>query len=66
MFFWILRCLLYDVRRRVIAVRREQDLTIVKRRNHLINIYINFQPGPEGPLSVLLSDLKQAIKQSDK
>jgi hypothetical protein len=61
-FFWIPRQLLHDVRRRVAAVGWRQDLIVAKRRDHFVNICVNFQPGREGPLSALLNDLKRAIE----
>ncbi|KAK7229626.1 hypothetical protein V2G26_001796 [Clonostachys chloroleuca] len=64
-FFWIPRQLLHDVRRRVAAVGWGQDLIIAKRRDHLVNICINFQPGCEGTLSALLNDLERAIEQGE-
>ncbi|CAI6100523.1 unnamed protein product [Clonostachys chloroleuca] len=64
-FFWIPRQRLHDVRRRVAAVGWGQDLIVAKRRDHLVNICVNFQPGHEGPLSALLNDLEWAIEQGE-
>ncbi|KAK7211915.1 hypothetical protein V2G26_019093 [Clonostachys chloroleuca] len=64
-FFWIPRQLLHDVRRRVARVGWGQDLIVAKRRDHLVNICVNFQPGREGPLSALLNALERAIEQGE-
>jgi hypothetical protein len=49
----------------VAAVGWGQDLIVTKRRDHLVNICVNFQPGHEGPLSALLNDLEWAIEQAE-
>ncbi|CAI6089106.1 unnamed protein product [Clonostachys chloroleuca] len=54
-----------STRRRVAAVGWGQDLIVAKRRDHRVNICVNFQPGYEGPLSALLNDLEWAIKQGE-